>query len=628
MSLHGTVLIKRVTLASNRPVLVFDGDCSFCRMWVGYWQTLTGDAVEYVPYQTAGKRFAAVSFADFRNAVQLFEGDQHYSGAEAVFHLLAYHAGAAWPLWLYHHIPGLAPLSEALYRLVAAHRNLGYKVTRALWGGNPVPATYNTAAAWFARAIGLIYLIAFVSFGRQVRGLIGADGIQPVTEFFTEVMRQFGPSGFWQVPTIFWWVHSEFGLESIVWGGAVIAGVAALGRPHTSGQRGAFVVLFLYYLSIVNAGQVFMGYQWDYLLLEAGFLAIFLKPTWARAWLFRWLLIRLMFESGAVKLLSHDPTWRGLTALTVHFQTQPLPTPLAWYMNQAPLWFLKASTFMVFVIELGMPLLMFGPRRLKQIAAFGTIGLQVLILLTGNYTFFNWLTMALCLFLFDDAFFARKKTIVKPVSTLAASRPPKPVSQAHSKVSAVLVVFITLLSVTGLAGMFGYRAPAFWNAAIAPIAPFGIVNQYGLFANMTTTRPEISIEGSNDGMDWQPYIFRDKPGPLNRAPTWVAPMQPRLDWQMWFAALGNYRENPWLIRFMERLLRESPPVMELLEYDPFSGKPPRLVRAVVYDYQFTTFQERRMTGNWWKRELKGTYFPPISLRQQGESAPENPAAPK
>ena len=597
---------------------------------MGYWHALTGDTVEYLPYQTAGKRFAAVPFADFRQAVQLFVGDKpetrkRYGGAEAVFHLLAHYAHATWPLWLYLHVPGLAPLAEALYRFVAGHRNLGYRVTRALWGPTPLPATYNTAAAWFARAIGLIYMVAFVSFGRQVRGLIGSDGIQPVTEFFSEVIRQYGSSGFWKVPTVFWWVHSEFGLESIVWGGAVIAGVAAVGRAHTSGQRAAFVVLFLYYLSVVNAGQVFMGYQWDFLLLEAGFLAIFLKPSWTRTWLFRWLLIRLMFESGAVKLLSHDPTWQSLTALTVHFQTQPLPTPLAWYMHQAPLWLLKTSTFMVFVIELGMPLLMFGPRRLKQLAGAGTIALQVLILLTGNYTFFNWLTIALCLFLFDDTFFARKPKVAnaaKPVDR--TSRPRSEISTANRKVSAVLFVFVMVLSLTGLAAMFGYRAPAFLNAAIAPVAPFGVVNQYGLFASMTTTRPEISIEGSNDGMDWQPYVFRDKPGPLNRAPTWVAPMQPRLDWQMWFAALGNYRENPWLIRFMERLLQGSAPVLELIELNPFADKPPRYVRAIVYDYQFTTFEERRKTGNWWKRELKGTYFPAISLRNQADKPAENP----
>jgi predicted DCC family thiol-disulfide oxidoreductase YuxK len=589
-----------------RPVLVFDGDCSFCRLWVGYWKSLTGDRVEYVPYQTDAGRFPNVPVSEFRKAVQLFEGESHYSGAEAVFHLLP----SAPPLWAYQHIPGMAAVSEALYRFIAVHRNAGYLLTRLFWGSHVEPPKYTIASSLFARAIALIYLIAFVSFGRQVRGLIGSQGIQPVTEFFTEVTRQFGSSGFWQVPTLFWWVHSEFGLESIVWGGAVIAGVAAIGRPHTSGQKAAFVVLFIYYLSIVNAGQVFMGYQWDFLLLETGFLAIFLKPVFTRVWLFRWLLFRLMFESGAVKLLSHDPTWRNLTALAVHYQTQPLPTPIAWYLIQAPLWLQKASTAFVFVVELGLPLLMLGPRRLKQIAALGTIGFQTLILLTGNYTFFNVLAIALCLFLLDDAF-------LRSMRLPGAS--PKVKTRANRNVSAALFVFIMILSLTGLAGMFGFRIPRIMSAAVAPAASFGVVNQYGLFAVMTTTRPEISIEGSNDAVDWQPYVFPYKPGPLNRAPSWAEPFQPRLDWQMWFAALGNYRENPWLLRFMTRLLEGSPPVLELIDHNPFAGKPPRYIRAMVYDYRFTNFDERRQTGNWWKRELKGTYFPPISLRKQPET---------
>jgi lipase maturation factor 1 len=617
-----------VPAAPARPVLVFDGDCSFCRLWIGYWQALTGDRVEYLPYQTAARRFPQIPVEDFRQAVQLFDGGLHCSGAEAVFRLLAYSPGRpGWPLWLYGHLPGFAAVTGLLYRLIAANRGAANRVTHALWGSQPRPATYNKASAIFARAIALIYLIAFVSFGRQVRGLIGSQGIQPVTEFFAEVVRQYGPNGFWQAPSVFWFIHSEYGLESIVWGGAVIAGVAAVGRPHTSGQRAALALLFVYYLSIVNAGQIFMSYQWDFLLLEAGFLAIFLKPAGLslfgspRVWLFRWLLIRLMFESGAVKLLSHDVTWRNLTALQFHFYTQPLPTPLAWYMNLAPVWVLQGATALVFVIEVGLPFLMFGPRRMKQVAAFGTIGLQVMILLTGNYTFFNWLTIALCLFLFDDAFFARRKKSAGAVDLKPLDLKPVDLKMARSNryVTRALLVLVMALSLTGLAGMFSIPVPPLLNAALSPAASFGLVSQYGLFANMTTSRPEISIEGSNDSVNWQPYVFRDKPGPLNRAPTWVAPMQPRLDWQMWFAALGNYRENPWLVRFMERLLRGSPPVLDLLEQNPFGGKPPRYVRAMVYDYQFTNWAERRRTGNWWKRELKGAYFPPISLRNQPQT---------
>jgi hypothetical protein len=408
------------------------------------------------------------------------------------------------------------------------------------------------------------------------------------------------------VPTLFWWANSEYALEAIVWGGAVLAFVAAFVRPHSSAQRVAFVVLFAFYLSIVTGGQIFMGYQWDYLLLEAGFLAIFLKPAYTRVWLFRWLLFRLMFESGAVKLLSGDLSWRNLTALAVHYETQPLPTPIAWYMMQTPLWFQKISTASVFFVELLLPLIMFGPRRLKQIAAVGTIVLQILILLTGNYTFFNLLTIALCLFLLDDRFLARMVGHPAPVRLIRSNR----------RVSAVLFAFLMALSLPQLARIFGIEMAVSAERALAFASPFGVVNSYGLFATMTVTRPEISIEGSNDNIEWRPYIFPYKPGPLNRAPGWVAPFQPRLDWQMWFAALGTYRENPWLLSFMVRLLQGSPPVLQLMAQNPFPRQPPKYIRAMVYQYRFTNFDQRRQTGNWWKRELLGAYLPPMSLREQ------------
>jgi hypothetical protein len=263
---------------------------------------------------------------------------------------------------------------------------------------------------------------------------------------------------------------------------------------------------------------------------------------------------------------------------------------------------LQASTAMVFVIELALPFLIFGPRRLKQIAAFGFIALQVLIFLTGNYTFFNLLAIALCLFLFDDAFFARKKKYI-----------PTPPAWSNRFVSAALMVFVMTASGIQLAQMFG--APRTELDAVLQVEePFGLVNQYGLFAVMTRTRPEIEVEGSNDGSNWQPYVFRYKAGPLNRVPGWVAPFQPRLDWQMWFAALGGYRENPWFVRFLLQLLQGSRPVLALMERDPFGGVPPKHIRAMVYEYKFTGMGELRRTGNWWKREFKGAYFPPVSLK--------------
>ena len=254
-------------------------------------------------------------------------------------------------------------------------------------------------------------------------------------------------------------------------------------------------------------------------------------------------------------------------------------------------------------MELALPFLMFGPRRLKQAAGVGTILLQVLILLTGNYTFFNWLTIALCLLLFDDRFFGRA-----PVTAFQAPR-------ANRCVSAALAVFVVVIGCSQIAEMCGSAPPIKIQKIEAAIAPFGLVNEYGLFASMTTTRPEISIEGSNDGTTWLPYEFRYKAGPLDRAPAWVAPYQPRLDWQMWFASLGSYSQSPWFGQLLLQLLHASPPVLRLLEHDPFAGKPPKYIRAQVYEYSFTHGRNR----NWWKRESPRAYFPAVSLRQPDET---------
>ena len=574
-------------IAAEHPTVIFDGNCTFCRMWVDFARSLTGDRVEYVPYQTAAARFPEIQEAEFRAAVQYVGPEGRCSGAEAVFRLLADVSGYGWMLWLYARAPGFALLTDLVYGFVAKHRNGCFQVTRALWGRQVVRSTYHSASEFFTRALSFIYLIAFASFGMQVRGLIGSEGILPVHTYFRIARAELGAAAYWRVPSIFWWSHSDFALLSIAWGGVALAAISLPARPHSRWQRMIFGILFVYYLSIVSAGQIFMNYQWDLLLLETGFLAIFLLPSMPRVWLFQWLLVRLVFGSGLAKILSHDTSWQDLTALVHHYETQPLPTVLAWYANQLPLWFQKGSTALVLAAELGLPVLMLGPRRLKHIAAFGTIALQLLIVATGNYTFFNFLTLALCLFLFDDKFFTRKNyRAVSPARSRAA-------------VSGVLVAVVMTLSL--------------FTLDIA--APFGIVNRYGLFAVMTTKRPEVEIEGSNDGQTWLPYVFRNKTGPLNRAPGLIAPFQPRLDWQMWFAALGNFQQNPWFVRFAIALLEGSKPVLALLERDPFAGKPPAQIRAVVYEYHFTDFAEQRRTGNWWKREAKGMYFPPVSLRK-------------
>ena len=453
----------------------------------------------------------------------------------------------------------------------------------------------NRIVAWFLRALGAIYLVAFVSFGMQADGLIGPRGILPLADYLRGIHEAMGARAFWYLPTVFW-LSSSATVVRVVWiAGAVLAVVLMAGFL----RRVCLVLLLVLYLSISAAGQDFWSFQWDILLTEAGFLAIFLDASPGRTWLFRWLLFRLMFMSGAVKLISGDAAWRSLTAMSYHYLTQPLPTPLAWYMYQLPAWCQRASTAFVFFVELLVPFLTFAPLKLRRTAGCFLIALQVLILLTGNYTFFNWLTIALCLFLFADPHAGQ----------------PRPQTRVHRAVTMGLMAFVLSTSGLELLEMVSLPLPEPARKYLVLISPLRLVNSYGLFAVMTTTRLEIIVEGSNDGENWQAYEFRFKPGDVNRAPRWVAPYQPRLDWQMWFAALGSTSDNPWFYNFAARLLQGSPAVLALLQHNPFPAAPPRYIRAVVHEYHFTDFAERRRTGAWWRREEKGTYLPPISLRQ-------------
>jgi hypothetical protein len=333
-------------------------------------------------------------------------------------------------------------------------------------------------------------------------------------------------------------------------------------------------------------------------------------------WLLRFLLFKLMFLSGVVKLASGDPAWHSLTALTRHYETQPLPTWLAWFAHQLPLWFQKASCVLMFVIELAAPFLIFLPRRLRMIGASALALLQLFILLTGNYTFFNWLTLALCVLLLDD--FTLVKILPRKFTTLYSQLSRvEPSSADRWRLMNVVPIAIIFVSISMIQLTLPFGTLPRWAAPVLQVyrwlSPFRSINSYGLFAVMTMERPEIIVEGSSNGSDWKEYEFPYKPGDVKRRPRFVAPYQPRLDWQMWFAALGNHRQNPWFVNFCARLLQGSPEVLALLKTNPFGHEPPRFVRARLYDYRFTTPEERRRTGTWWHRELKGEYLPPISL---------------
>jgi len=465
----------------------------------------------------------------------------------------------------------------------------------------------------FLRLVASIYLVSFLSLGVQVEGLVGSRGILPVADYLEWVELQVpGVRRFFLLPTLFWLDRSDGALVIACAAGALLAVVLFLEWAPVP----VLAALWALSLSLACAGQVFLGYQWDYLLLEVGLLAVFLAPLSLRVrsvgqsppspiavWLLRWLLFRLMFGSGWVKLASGDPTWRNLTALRVHYETQPLPTWVGFWVHQLPGWFHTASAALMFGVELVVPFLIFGPRRLRLVACTAFMALQALIALTGNYGFFNLLAAALAVLLLDDeALLHVLRRQPGPPELSVAGRWPRPVLAAAAGVIG-LVSAVEVTSMLGLPSPWPRPVTALHDAA----APFRSVNSYGLFAVMTTSRPEIVVEGSHDGVTWTPYEFRWKPGDVAGRPRFVAPHQPRLDWQMWFAALGSCERNDWFVSFLARLREGSPPAVKLLARDPFPGRPPAHLRAMLYDYRFADLEARRGSGVWWVRTSKGPY---------------------
>ena len=626
--------------------MVFDGDCNFCMLWIRRWQQMTGDAIDYLPAQDprVPAQFPEIPREQFDTAVQLIETDGAvHSGAEAVFRALAHNPNRQWPLRTYQHSTTFAAITERSYHLVAENRKLFSLLTRWFWGRHVERPEYFLTRWMFLRALGVIYLVAFVSLWTQITGLIGHNGILPTDRFMTAVQQRCDAQGigierYHLLPTLCWFDATDSSLNTQCAAGSVLAVLLIAGIAPVP----CLVLLWLLYLSLATVGRDFLGFQWDNLLLEAGFLAIFFAPLQlvARAsrpcvsvasvkptlrltgetpvplpvlWLLRLLLFKLMFSSGCVKLLSGDPTWRNLTALTFHYQTQPLPTWTAWYANQLPLWFQKASCAAMFGIELGAPFLIFAPRRLRFCGGAAIAFLQILILLTGNYTFFNWLTLALCLSLLDD--FALAEIVPLKCRRWLPFSPQPSAFRWPRFITIPLAIVVAILCLFQVSLALGSQPGWLYPAAVADawLQPFRTFNGYGLFAVMTTERREIIVEGSNDGVNWLAYEFKYKPGDMTRRPAFVAPHQPRLDWQMWFAALGNYQQNPWFVNFCERLLQGSPEVLALLAKDPFPDHPPRYIRAEFYDYHFTNFAERHKSGAWWQRELIGEYLPPISV---------------
>jgi len=483
--------------------------------------------------------------------------------------------------------------------------------------------THALATDVFLRLLGGVFLIAFLSLWAQLDGLIGSRGIAPVSELLPWVRDQLGSSAYLKLPTLCWISSADGFLNGVCIAGVALAILLILGVA----PRWMVALLWVLYLSLVSVGGPFLQYQWDNLLLETAFFSIFLasprlwptrseNPRPLPLWLLRWLLFRLVFLSGLVKLASGDPAWRNLTALRFHYWTQPLPTPIAYYVHLLPDGFQTASAVVMFAIELVAPFLIFGPRPARLVAAAAIGFLQLAIAATGNYGFFNLLSLALCLLLLDDG--TLSKALPRRHRVRAESpAEPRPAPRGLQIVFAIASAFFVLASVAEM--RFWRRdLPSPIEDILAVLQPFRSINSYGLFAVMTLDRPEILVEGSADGRSWRRYEFKWKPGDPAKAPRFVAPHQPRLDWQMWFAALGSCVRNPWFVRFQERLLEGTPEVLGLLANSPFPASPPRYIRSMTYHYRFSDWAEHQNSNAFWNRELVGPYCPTLARKSLEE----------
>ena len=601
----------------KKPVFIYDGDCGFCRLWIARWSPLTEEEVVYRPSQEVGENYPQISPEYFESSVYFVDPDGSFcSGAQAVFKALSYAPNGKWLLRAYERVPGFAPVAEWGYRQVAGNRKIFSTLTRWIWRDSLEAPTWFLTRRVFLFLLGLVYLLAFLSLWTQIEGLVGQRGILPVESYLKDA--HWGSDRFWNLPTLFWFYAGDGFLRAI----CLLGAGASLCVMANRAVGLSLLVMWGFYLSLFNVAQPFLGFQWDTLLLETGFLALFLVP-WRRnkgttpppssliLFLFRFLLFRVVFTSGLVKILSQDPTWSDFTALYYHYETQPLPTWIGWYVHQLPHAFQEFSVACVFIIQLGVVFLIFGPRRIRYTGCAVLVFYECLIFLTGNYCFFNLLTIALCLLLLDDSVWRlpgnREFSGPKETKLISIRKKKFPPWLGVGALGICIMLYAVPLLVTS--GNY----PSIYVAIANAIRPFHIFNSYGLFAVMTTSRPEIIILGSDDRENWYPYEFKWKPGNVVNKPEFVAPHQPRLDWQMWFAALSNYERNPWLIQFMIRLLQGSPPVVALLGSNPFPDRPPKYLQALVYDYRFSDAETRNREGSWWTRKLLRPYTPILQL---------------
>jgi hypothetical protein len=472
----------------------------------------------------------------------------------------------------------------------------------------------------FFRMLGLVYAVGFLVVVRQWLPLCGSDGLLPAHDYLEAVRRAAGSTGagFWRLPSLFWLSDSDqtFRLGGFVGlGGSLVLLAGFANVPLLAG-------LWFLYMSYVHAGGLFYGYGWEILLLESGFLAIFLAPLWRMhpfsrdtkpsplvIAMLRWLVFRLMLGAGLIKLRG-DPCWRELTCLVWHYETQPNPNLFSWYLHQLPAWFHRLEVLFNHVVELAAPWAYFGPRRARRVAGLLTVLFQALLIVSGNLSFLNWLTIAVAVALFDDACLAR---LVPRRFRVALARRAAGATESRPRALAIyaLAVVVAFLSLNPVLNMIS--AGQVMNTSFEP---FDLVNTYGAFGSIGRERFEIVLEGTSaenadESAAWREYEFVCKPGDPRRRPCWISPYHHRLDWQMWFAAMPGAGTEPWLVHFVAKLLAGDAGARGLLARDPFGARPPRFVRARYYRYQFT--RRGDASGAWWSRSRVGEYLPPLSL---------------
>jgi hypothetical protein len=490
--------------------------------------------------------------------------------------------------------------------------------TQAAWLFAPDAAT-GGGVLWprwiFLRCLGLIFFSAFYSLAFQIQGLIGPRGILPAGEYLDGVARVLpGLSRFYQVPTVLWIGAGSGALTALVWAGLIASALLTLNLW----PRGSIAVCLVLFLSFISAAQDFSSYQSDGMLLEAGFLSLFFAPRGLRPglgadrppsraslFLLRWEWFRIYFESGLVKLLSGDEQWRTLTAMDHYYETGPLPTWIGWYAHQLPHGFHAASALFTLVLELGLVWLAWLPRPFRLACFWIVTVLQIGIILSANYAFLNYLVLVLGFLLLDDRALARVGLWAPAAVLEAKAAGVRPVARWRVAGAAMALSWVMWATVFGF--LPSLAGPLAWPAIA--LAPFRVANAYGLFAVMTRGRWEIEFQGTRDGRTWVSYPFRYKPQDPAEAPGIFAPYQPRFEWNLWFASLASWQQNPWVVRTEMLLAERSPGVLALFRRDPLAGAPPRQVRTVLWQYWFTDRAERRATGRWWRRQLVGTWAP-------------------